>query len=287
MSHPIVVSVAHPGIVHYCDGGGTGCFRTKYQRCEGDRLPACGTGGLPLRIGPAAFGAHQQRDAVGTGADRGQKAPQGRRLGFVEEVTVVRRFGETALEADGGRISGMRRRRDCWLLSRAIRTQRSMRFRAASASPFSLRTASTGRIRSTPSSVAFSIIHSKRSNLKRAAQRVMGTGGGGRVERLRGRETRRGRRGLRRFQQGKRSGCRRSRSAARLRHGARESDGALHPRPGSPCRLESNPQRIAVWPSAATPAAASPRALRLPRCEPVRPPACRAVSCLWLRLIRT
>ncbi len=73
-------------------------------------------------------------------------------------------------------ISGMRTRRDCWLLSRATRAQRSLRFAEASKRPFSVRAASTGRMRSTPSSVAFSMIHSKRSNLMRLAQRVMETG---------------------------------------------------------------------------------------------------------------
>src|ERR1035441_8724495 len=70
----------------------------------------------------------------------------------------------------------MRTRRDCWLLSRAMRAQRSLRLREASKRPFSVRAASTGRMRSTPSSVAFSTIHSKRSNLMRLAHRVMETG---------------------------------------------------------------------------------------------------------------
>ena len=75
-----------------------------------------------------------------------------------------------------GSISGTLTRRDCSLLSRAMRTQRSVRLREASKSPFSLRAVSTGRMRSTPSSVAFSTIHSNRSNLIRAAQSVIRDG---------------------------------------------------------------------------------------------------------------
>src|SRR5579875_911409 len=78
-----------------------------------------------------------------------------------------------------GRISGARKRRDCWLLSLAIRRQRSMRLRAAAAKPPPLRAASKGRMRSTPSSVSFSIIHSKRSNLINAAAAATRTGASG------------------------------------------------------------------------------------------------------------
>src|SRR5579884_2995413 len=73
----------------------------------------------------------------------------------------------------GAAIAGSVARRDCSLASRAIRRHLSTRFPAAISSPFSLRSAITGTIDSTPSSVAFSISHSKRSNFMSAAKSVV------------------------------------------------------------------------------------------------------------------
>ena len=59
--------------------------------------------------------------------------------------------------------------RDCWLASRAIRAPSVPGVCRQPSQSASLRDASTGTIAVTPSSVAFSTIHSKRSNLMRAA----------------------------------------------------------------------------------------------------------------------
>ena len=77
----------------------------------------------------------------------------------------------------GSSIAGSVIRRHCWLASNRIRSHRSFRFGAAWSSPRSLRSAITGTIRATFSSVAFSSSHSKWSNLNRLANSVTsGTG---------------------------------------------------------------------------------------------------------------
>ena len=100
--------------------------------------------------------------------------------GSLIEAPVIRGLGDGALEADGGQnlqacgraaIAG-------WIRARCG-SQRSVRLAEASKSPFSVRVAATGTMRSTPSSVAFSTIHSKRSNLMIDASRVMETTGRG------------------------------------------------------------------------------------------------------------
>ena len=62
----------------------------------------------------------------------------------------------------------MRKRRACCADSARIRFHRSARFPAAAIRPFSLRSAASGTISSAPSSVAFSIAHSNRSNFTMA-----------------------------------------------------------------------------------------------------------------------
>ena len=78
--------------------------------------------------------------------------------------------------ADEGRVEGCntggRMRRDCCADSSRIFCQRAARFAAAATSDFSLRAAASGTISATPSSVAFSRLHSKRSNFVMASRRV-------------------------------------------------------------------------------------------------------------------
>ena len=71
-----------------------------------------------------------------------------------------------------GRATGTARR-DCSAACSASRFQRSARFTDAEARCVSVRRAITGTIFETPSSVAFSIAHSMRSNLKMESSRVM------------------------------------------------------------------------------------------------------------------
>ena len=68
-------------------------------------------------------------------------------------------------------------RRACFDASSAIRRHRSTRLAAACARCFSLRRAITGTMHSAPSSVAFSIAHSMRSNLKTESSSVTGERG--------------------------------------------------------------------------------------------------------------
>ena len=180
-------------------------------------------------IRPAAFGADQQRDRVG--ALRRNFAQQRRRCRLRPGSIGARRSpAGSARTAPRAESPGICTRRDCWLLSRAIRAHRSLRLRDASNRPFSVRVASTGRMRSTPSSVAFSIIHSKRSNLMSAAQSVIRTGSGTAGDRLHHVEDDTLALAPRRSRRGTRAGCRRSRSAVRARRAARASDGALRRR---------------------------------------------------------
>ena len=93
--------LGEPGIPYNGQGGAGGCFRTKHQRSERDRLPVRGDGELALGVDPAAFGTDQQGDGIG--ALRGDFGEQGRGRGFVQEVAVpgcaVR---EALVEAHGG-----------------------------------------------------------------------------------------------------------------------------------------------------------------------------------------
>jgi len=115
----------------------------------------------------------------------GQGGEQRRGLGltreaFIQKATIFRGFG------DGRARSGRRAESQAcgrgaiagWIRVR-YRSQRSVRLPEASKRPFSVRAAATGTMRSTPSSVDFSTIHSKRSNLTIDASRVMGGAGSG------------------------------------------------------------------------------------------------------------
>ncbi len=73
--------------------------------------------------------------------------------------------------------TGTSDRRDCFAASRATRRQRSTRAGAAWTRCFSLRRAVIGINLSAPSSVAFSMIHSMRSNLKIESKSVTGSAG--------------------------------------------------------------------------------------------------------------
>ena len=83
----------------------------------------------------------------------------------------------TAANRVGSPISGRSLRRDCLAASRARRRQRSARFAAAWARCLSVRSATIGTIRPQPSSTAFSMAHSIRSNLKTLSSRVTGSCG--------------------------------------------------------------------------------------------------------------
>src|SRR5260370_830980 len=72
---------------------------------------------------------------------------------------------------------GTRRRRDCCEASARIFFQRSARFPAEASSAFSLRAAASGMIVLTPSSVAFSMAHSKASNFTTDSKSVTSTRG--------------------------------------------------------------------------------------------------------------
>ena len=117
--------------------------RNNYQRL--DRLA--------FGIRPAALGTNQERGGVGT---LGRNfAKQGRGQGFVEEVSVVGGLLQATLEANRWKDLGNTHAARLLATSRAIRAQRSLRLWEASKSPFSVRPASTGRMRSTPSSWPF------------------------------------------------------------------------------------------------------------------------------------
>ena len=87
----------------------------------------------------------------------------------------------SVFESDtGSRTSGRSARRDCWLASSAMRRHRSTRLRRRAPGPARCGWFRRARFPDTPSSVAFSIIHSKRSNLiKRGAQHQIRSGNGG------------------------------------------------------------------------------------------------------------
>ena len=177
--NPVLLShYRHPGIHQDGDGRRRRGLRAQHLRGEGYRLPARRRGPLPFGVRPAAFRSDQQRRGCVRRADlpAASATGAGPRL-LPGNSGTPRLLPRLSSKRTAGRISGACSRRDCWLLSLATRSHRSARLREASKRPLSDRAASTGTMRSTPSSVAFSTIHSKRSNLISAAHSVTRRGG--------------------------------------------------------------------------------------------------------------
>ena len=92
--------LGQPCIYNYCQGGASGCFRTKHQGAEGNWLPPGGGRALAFGIGPSALGADQQ--GGGVGALCRNLAQKRRGKGFFEEVAVGGDLFQAALESDRG-----------------------------------------------------------------------------------------------------------------------------------------------------------------------------------------